>query len=145
VRAKLREPAIAERRERLSEQPAQLLDRHGLGVVLCQIFTDELGERHRASNPVHSAQHLEFSLERFACVSLGPETTALDALGIATADPVAVSPKRFAVGFALQPQDLTLLQHRRSLLSADPASGHHRARACEGTRPDQSDLATGNG
>jgi hypothetical protein len=112
VRAQLREPAIAERRERLSEQPAQLLDRHGLGIVLCQICIDELGERHRASKSVHSAQHLELSLECFACVSLGPETTALDALRVAAAEPVAVSPKHFAGGpFALQPQDLTLLQH----------------------------------
>jgi hypothetical protein len=129
-----------------SSQRSFLIVTGSASCCASQVSVDEFGERQGAAKPAYAAQHFELSDERLACITLRPKPTALDALGIAAADSVAVSPKRFAVGpLALQPQDLTLLQHRRSLLSADPASGHHRARACEDTRPDQSDLATRNG
>jgi predicted lysophospholipase L1 biosynthesis ABC-type transport system permease subunit len=50
LRTQLADPAVAERGDRLAAQPAQLLDGHGLHVVLSEVLIDELGQRQRASD-----------------------------------------------------------------------------------------------
>jgi hypothetical protein len=47
-RAQLADGSLSEDRNRFAEQPAQLLDRHLLDVVLRQVHLNELGERQRS-------------------------------------------------------------------------------------------------
>src|SRR6266508_2527100 len=112
------DPAMAERADGLPEQPAELLDRLRLAVVLGEIDVDELVQRRCLDQTTFAPEPLERPLERFDRDLLRFEAAALYAFGAATADAIAVGPARTPVASPRpQPQDLTLLEHLPSLLS----------------------------
>jgi hypothetical protein len=80
LRAKLWQPAGAERLDRFRQQPVQFLDRLRLSVVLSQVLVDKLDERQRAAAASFTAQALERPLEGLARVPLGRETSPLHTL-----------------------------------------------------------------
>jgi hypothetical protein len=55
---------VAIRSDGFREQPVQLVERHGCGVVLIEVLLDELGYRQRPARAVFSSQPLEQALKR---------------------------------------------------------------------------------
>jgi hypothetical protein len=68
-----------------------------LHVVLREIHIDEVGERQPACNPLLAPYPLELSVEGVLGVLFRGKPAALDTLGVAAADPIAVRPERPAV------------------------------------------------
>ena len=92
LRSQLADPAVTENGGRLAEEIAELLDRHGLHVVLLQVCLDELCEREPARDSSLTPKPFEFALERATRILLRGEPATLDALGVAPAGPVAIRP-----------------------------------------------------
>jgi hypothetical protein len=112
LRTKLPETPVAELCDRFREQPAQLLDRLRLRVVLGQILIDEPGERQRARRAVRTPKALQRPLERLTCIPLRRKAAALHPPRVATTDPIAIRPKRAPISRPRRHlQDLTLLHH----------------------------------
>src|SRR5207248_10707500 len=78
LRGQLADTSLTEDRGRLAEQPAQLLDRHRLHVVLGEVNVDELREGEASGDPLLAADPVELTVERVDRVLLGGEATALD-------------------------------------------------------------------
>jgi len=78
LRGQLADTSLTEDRGRLAEQPAQLLDRHRLHVVLGEVNVDELREGEASRDPLLAADPVELTVERVDRVLLGGEATALD-------------------------------------------------------------------
>jgi hypothetical protein len=98
--SQLADAAITEDCGCLAEQVAELLDRHGLHIVLGQVRLNKLRERESARDPSLPSKPLELALESITRVLLGNEPSALNALRVAAAGPVAVRPQPLAVGSA---------------------------------------------
>ena len=98
LRTKLPETPVAELCDRFREQPAQLLDRLRLRVMLRQILVDQRCERERARRTVRAPQALKRPLERLPGVALRLKAATLDAPRAAPANPITVSPKRRSAG-----------------------------------------------
>ncbi|MDP9308971.1 MAG: hypothetical protein M3P15_11795 [Actinomycetota bacterium] len=79
LRGQLADAAIAELGDRLAEQPAQLLDRHPLNVMLGEIGLDEFSERQCARNPPLAPHTFQVALKRVCRILLGRESAALHA------------------------------------------------------------------
>ena len=89
---------VAEARDRLAEQPAQLLDRLRLHVVLSEVDVDELRERQRCSAIRRSPpEPFERPLERRRRIRLRTEPAPLDSPRAATAVAIAVGPERLTI------------------------------------------------
>ena len=56
LRIKLTKTQLAEDRNRLAEQPAQVRDRHRLRVVLCEVLVDKLREDRTGEAVILSAE-----------------------------------------------------------------------------------------
>jgi hypothetical protein len=84
--------SLAEGGDRLSEQPAQLLDRHRLDVVLCQVSLHEFGERQRSCEASLPPQPLQLALQSLRRIPLRNEPAPLHPLRVSAAKPVAVRP-----------------------------------------------------
>jgi hypothetical protein len=121
-RAQLADPPLAEHAYRLREQPAQLLRRLWLAVVLSEIDVDKLGERRCLGEPLFPAELLEGSLERLRRRLLGGEAAALHALGAAATDPVPVCPPPPNPALPGERKDLSLLRH---LVTSGCRGGRH--------------------
>jgi hypothetical protein len=80
----------------LLSRKAELLDRHGLDVVLRQVGLDEFGERKPACDPPLPPKPLELALERVTRILFRDEPATLDAFRVAPAGPVAVRPQALA-------------------------------------------------
>ncbi|TML07442.1 MAG: hypothetical protein E6G38_08905 [Actinobacteria bacterium] len=79
LRGQLADTSLTEDRGRLAEQPAQLLDRHRLHVVLGEVNVYEFREGEAARDPLLAADSVAFTVERVDCVLLGDEAAALNA------------------------------------------------------------------
>ena len=105
--------SLAERGDRLSEQPAQLLDRHRLDVVLREVHLDQFGEGQRPRHAPLAPQPLQRAFQSHRRVRLGGEPATLHSLRASAAEPIAVRPQRLSVPTrSLQLDQLTLLRHR---------------------------------
>ncbi len=121
LRPQLAEPKVAERPDGLRKQPAQLLDRLRLPVVLTEILLDELPQRHRPRDAPLTSQPLERALERLPRILLRSEPAVLDPPRPAPADTATVRPQPPTIPTTRrQFEHLSLLQHMRSLLSSRP-------------------------
>jgi hypothetical protein len=115
---KLADPEVAEPADGLREQPAELLNRLRLAIVLGEVVIDELAQPRRLHQALLSAKTLERPLERFDRGLLRLEAAPLHAPRAAPAGSVAVGPESLPVWAArLQFEYLTLLRHARSPLS----------------------------
>jgi hypothetical protein len=134
--------SLAEGGNRLSEQPAQLFDRHRLHVVLHEVRLHQLGERQRPRDSSLAPQPLKLSLQRLGRVPLRGEPASLHPPRASATEPVAVRPQWLSVPTRpLNPKQLTLLRHRAHpysskskviVISARCASnGHTRKRAVD--------------
>jgi hypothetical protein len=97
LRAKLTYRPVAEGGNRLPEQPAQLLDRHLVDVVLRQVRLHQIGEGQRSREPPLPPQQLELPLQSLRRIPLRGEPATLHALRAAAAHPVAERPQRRSV------------------------------------------------
>jgi hypothetical protein len=77
-RAERIEPTLAEGAHRLCEQPAQLLGRLWLALVLCEIEVDERGQCRRLHQALLAPQLLEYVFERLRCRLLRLEASPLE-------------------------------------------------------------------
>jgi hypothetical protein len=111
-RAKLAQASLAEGAHRLCEQPAKLLGRLRLALVLGEIHLDELGQRRRLHQPLLAPSLLEHPLERLSRRLLRGETAALHAPRAAPTHPVAVRPSRPLPALPGEGKHLSLLRHR---------------------------------
>jgi hypothetical protein len=119
-RAKVADPAIAERADRLGEQPSKLRNRFRLTVVLREVDVDELAEPGRLDETLLSPEALERPLERLGRGLLRRESAPLHTPRAAPTSAITVSPQPPPVGpHRPQFEDLSLLPHCRSLLSRD--------------------------
>src|SRR6266540_232081 len=117
------DPAMAERADGLPEQPAELLDRLRLAVVLGEVDVDELAQRRCLDQTTLALEPLERPLEGFDRGLFRFEAAALYTFRAATADAIAVGPALTLIASPRpQPEDLTLLEHHRSLLSGPGSS-----------------------
>jgi hypothetical protein len=114
-RPKLTEPVFAERVQRLRQQPAKLLDRLRLALMLGEIDVDELGERRRLHQPLLAPQPLKRPLERLSRRLLRRESAALQPPRAATADPIPIRPKHPIAALCCERKHLPLLCHHRHL------------------------------
>src|SRR5205823_7158359 len=97
-------------RDCFAEQPAELLGGDRLDVVLCEVHLDELGEGQAAWDPLLTPDAVKRTLERVGCVAFAREAASLDALRVAAAGAVAVSPLRLPIPpRALELEHLALL------------------------------------
>jgi hypothetical protein len=114
VRRQLVETPLAERDDRVCQQPAELLERHRRGIVLGEVLLDELGEREHPPGSLWAAMLLECPFERRPCIPLTCEAATLDPPRGAPTGAIAVRPKRPAIAASRREfEDLTLLDHRR--------------------------------
>jgi hypothetical protein len=112
LRSQFTDATFTEHGRSLSEQPAQLVDRHLLHVVLGEIGLDQLRQRQRARDPALPADTLKLAFERLARIRLRHEPASLNSARPATADAEAVRPQSLAIASAgRQLEHLSLLQH----------------------------------
>ena len=78
MRGQLADPPLTEDGGRFAEQPAQLLDRHRLHVVLREVNVDELREGEASRDPLLAADPVELTVQRVDRVLLAGEATTLD-------------------------------------------------------------------
>ena len=64
----------------LAEEVAELLDRHRLYIVLCEVRLDELRKSERAGDPPLPPKPLKLALERVTRILLRSKAAALNAL-----------------------------------------------------------------
>jgi hypothetical protein len=99
-------------RDRLAEQPAELLDRHLLNVMLRKISLDQLLECEAAWDPPLPPNTIELALQRSSRVRLGDEPTTLHASGITACEAIPKRPAGRAVPTRrLEFEHLSLLPH----------------------------------
>jgi hypothetical protein len=80
LRAKLRKAAAAEGTERFGEQPAEVVDRLRLRVVLGEVLLDELLQRQRGADALLPPEMFERPFECLRGVTLGGEASTTTAL-----------------------------------------------------------------
>ncbi len=118
LRTKLPETPITERSDRFRQEPAQLLDRLRLRVMLREILPYKRCEGGRARRAVCAPQALKRPLERLPRVPLRLKAAPLHPPRAAPANPIPVSPKRISAGhLRLHPYDLTELRHHHHSLT----------------------------
>jgi hypothetical protein len=69
-------PLARRRRRPPSEQPAQLVGRHRVEVVLGEVHLHQFGEGQRSRDPPLPLQPLEFALQRLRGVALGGKSAS---------------------------------------------------------------------
>src|SRR5919201_1582949 len=111
-RRQIREALLLEHHGCLAEQPAQLRDRHPLGLTQIQELIEQLTKRDRGRTST-GTEPRELPRERLLRLRAAREAAHLWPRRAAPLEPVAVRPKRFAVGaLRLQLEHLALLNHR---------------------------------
>lgn len=116
------EALLAERCDRLAEQPAQLGNRHGSRLVHLQILASELAEPDRRPSAAGPDAIKNFAKRLFRLRTCR-EATDLRALRAASFEPVTVRPQRLTVdAFRLQLEHLTVLDHFEHLLDRPTGS-----------------------
>src|SRR5947209_17769425 len=110
LRTELSQTLIAELAHRFRQEPAQLLDRLRLRVVLGEVLINQPGKRERAPGAIRPPHLLQCPLERLPGVLLRAEPAALYPSRAAPTGPIPVPPKRGpARSVRLHRKNLTLL------------------------------------
>ena len=97
MRAKLGKAAAAKDTDRLGEQPAELVDRLRLRLVLGEVLLDELLQRQRAADTLLPAELFERPFKRFPRITLRGEASPLQPSRTRAVGPVPIRPDRAAV------------------------------------------------
>jgi hypothetical protein len=92
VAAKLADPAVTERTNRLLEKPAQFRDRLRLAAVLSEIEVDERGQRRCLHQSLLPPELVQGAFQRLGRRLLRCEAAPLHAPRAATANPIAIRP-----------------------------------------------------
>jgi hypothetical protein len=80
LRAQLADGSVAEDGHRLTQQPAQLLDRHCVNVVLLEVRLYQFGERQGSRDSLLPSQELQLSLQSLRRVPLGESVATASSL-----------------------------------------------------------------
>ena len=128
LRTKVAETSITELCDGFREQPAQLLHRLRLRVVLRQILLDKRCEGEGARRAVRAPQALKRPLERLPRVPLRLEAAPLHPARAAPANPIPVSPTRLSAGrLRFHLYDLTQLRHHDHVPSSETQERDRRS------------------
>jgi len=92
LRGQLPDLAITEDCSCLAEEVAELLDRHGLHIVLREVRLYELRKCERAGDPPLPPKPLKLALKGVTRILFGSESAPLNTLGVAPAGPIAIRP-----------------------------------------------------
>ncbi len=142
LRTELSQTLTPELAHRFRQEPAQLLDRLRLRVVLSKVLINEPRERKRAPGAIRPPHTLQRPLERLPRVPLRNKPASLHPSRAAPTGPIPVPPKRGPAGSVrLHREYLTLLRHDKPPRSTTRSRNHSH----DALRSDDDDLSSNRG